>query len=128
MKEQKLRKCMTCKKMSLHTFKAANTKDPDKGFMCRECNTAKCRRNRHTARGVITSRNRAKRTAVKNRVKQNARVILNYHVKVGHITKPKICSICLSKTTIYAHHNDYDFPLIVEWLCSSCHAERHNDK
>ena len=35
------------------------------------------------------------------------------------------CSQCGTNENIYAHHLDYDLPLDVIWLCSSCHKNEH---
>jgi hypothetical protein len=34
------------------------------------------------------------------------------------------CNIC-RKEEVVAHHDDYDKPLQVTWLCYSCHAKHH---
>jgi len=37
---------------------------------------------------------------------------------------PQPCSRCNSEVTV-AHHEDYDKPLDVVWLCQACHKQRH---
>jgi ribosomal protein S27AE len=37
---------------------------------------------------------------------------------------PQPCSKCSSEVTV-AHHEDYDKPLDVVWLCQACHKKRH---
>lgn len=39
---------------------------------------------------------------------------------------PKSCEKCNSEKTI-AHHEDYDKPLEVVWLCQPCHKQRHRE-
>jgi len=53
-------------------------------------------------------------------------------VKKGILNNPGICSQCKSESTfrdgrtgIQAHHDDYDKPLDVRWLCQKCHYEWH---
>lgn len=53
-------------------------------------------------------------------------MILNYHVRVGNITKPKKCLNCGKIKKLEAHHEDYAKPLIVEWKCRTCHANYHH--
>lgn len=49
-------------------------------------------------------------------------------VKRGNIIKPNKCFMCeknFDKKRIHAHHEDYNKPLIVTWLCETCHAKIH---
>jgi hypothetical protein len=44
----------------------------------------------------------------------------------GDLLKPDKCSECdRGDRRIDAHHEDYERPLAVEWLCRSCHMRRH---
>jgi len=55
-----------------------------------------------------------------------ARVLLRLAVRRGLVEKWSACEICGATTKrIDGHHKDYTKPLEVEWLCSSCHGERH---
>lgn len=36
------------------------------------------------------------------------------------------CSVCGVRSNVEAHHEDYDMPLAVTWLCRNHHVERHN--
>lgn len=48
------------------------------------------------------------------------------HLNRGNIVKPSECPICKSADyRIEAHHNDYDKPLEVMWLCQKCHMAIH---
>jgi len=50
-------------------------------------------------------------------------------LKSGKLTKPNFCSNCgkqEEREKIEGHHEDYDKPLQVEWLCKDCHRERHS--
>ncbi len=60
-----------------------------------------------------------------NPEKVKAHGILNYAVKKGEIEKSKNCSECKIEKRLSAHHEDYSKPLVVIWLCSSCHKLRH---
>lgn len=51
--------------------------------------------------------------------------LLNYAVITGKVKKPKNCSECNKRKRLSAHHEDYSKPLIVLWLCSSCHKLKH---
>lgn len=50
---------------------------------------------------------------------------LNRALKTGNIKKPKRCTNCGAKKSLDAHHEDYDKPLQVIWLCKSCHKILH---
>lgn len=64
----------------------------------------------------------------RNKEKVQARNKVYYHVKVGNITKPTVCSACGCNGKIEAHHQDYSKPLDVVWLCGQCHIGEHNAK
>ena len=50
---------------------------------------------------------------------------LHGELKKGNIQKPLRCEICNRKHRLIAHHEDYNKPLQVEWLCYECHGQRH---
>ena len=37
----------------------------------------------------------------------------------------QMCVDCRLKPAVHGHHEDYDKPLEVDWLCTSCHKLRH---
>lgn len=53
----------------------------------------------------------------------SAHGIVNYYIKIGKIKRKK-CKICKEFPT-YAHHEDYDKPFEIIWLCPSCHKKYH---
>ena len=54
-----------------------------------------------------------------------ARAYANVYQKRGKII-PSHCSVCLSPEA-QKHHDDYDKPLQVRWLCRKCHLELHQN-
>lgn len=46
-------------------------------------------------------------------------------VKAGKLTRMN-CERC-DAIKAYAHHEDYDKPLDVMWLCQPCHKQRHTE-
>jgi len=52
-----------------------------------------------------------------------ARNLVRTHIYRGKIAKLP-CEICGAKNT-HAHHDDYDKPLQVRWLCPTHHCEIH---
>ncbi len=53
---------------------------------------------------------------------------MNYAVRQGHLHKPSTCSKCQKSGRIEGHHNDYDKPYDVIWLCPKCHNAEHRPK
>lgn len=71
-------------------------------------------------------RENQKRYRERNRQKVNAQAVLNYHVKVGNIEIPEMCSLCERKDQkLESHHDDYNKPLDVIWVCNRCHKKLH---
>jgi hypothetical protein len=56
------------------------------------------------------------------RRRANARRYANVYLKRGKL-KQKPCEMCGAKAQM--HHDDYDQPLLVRWLCRKHHLEHH---
>ena len=91
--------------------------------MCRNCNTERLINYRNTKKGKDNVFNAVYKSINKFREKQNARQLLNYHVRVGNTSKPNKCQCGSLK--VEGHHEDYKKPLLVQWLCRSCHSDLH---
>lgn len=65
----------------------------------------------------------AKRMRLKHKKKASVRKMVGYRVSNG-IIKPLPCAFC-GETKTVAHHNDYDKPLELLWLCTSHHRAWH---
>jgi hypothetical protein len=63
-----------------------------------------------------------------NKEKVYAQVKLNRAVRAGEIIAPLRCNVCFEEKKLVAHHNDYDKPLEVLWVCYSCHKKIHIGK
>ncbi len=121
--------CTTCKKTKVEAALMKHYKYIRKDgtevqkYLCRECNRNKSRswykNNKARAKEII------KKSEMRYPEKQQARILLNYAVKTMLVNKPEQCQDCKRKEPLQGHHNDYNKPLIVEWLCTNCHSNRH---
>lgn len=66
------------------------------------------------------------------RADERAGKILDNAIRYGKLLNPEKCSCCGSeerfrdgRTAIQGHHDDYNKPLDVRWLCQKCHHEWH---
>lgn len=51
---------------------------------------------------------------------------VRHALKKGVLVKPDACEHCgLDKVRLQGHHEDYDKPLEVIWLCRACHTKAH---
>lgn len=57
--------------------------------------------------------------------RRKAREILNHAIRDGKIYGPLPCAVCHSTHDIQAHHENYDEPLKVKWLCFKHHRQLH---
>lgn len=56
-----------------------------------------------------------------------ARAAVGNAVRDGRLHKPDNCENCGSDFSLEGHHDDYDKPLSVRWLCACCHKRWHAD-
>lgn len=64
-----------------------------------------------------------KRWSEENHLKRAAHIITGNAIRDGRLIK-KPCNVCKSEK-VEAHHDDYEKPLKVKWLCGKHHAEHH---
>lgn len=82
-----------------------------------------------TEKRILSKRKRAKgytkKYKEKNPKKRQAHIIVGNSIRSGALIRPNICSECERTQNIQAHHDDYNKPLEVRWLCSRCHIKWH---
>lgn len=57
--------------------------------------------------------------------KNHARELLNKAVRLGILIRSSRCEDCGEVKYCQGHHQNYDYPYAVNWLCSACHGRRH---
>ncbi len=57
--------------------------------------------------------------------KQRGKNALYAALRNGSIIRPDKCSSCSTECRPHGHHEDYDRPLDITWLCHGCHMARH---
>lgn len=60
-----------------------------------------------------------------DRRRQKAHNAVSRSIKKGELIRQPCCR-CNEKKSL-AHHEDYDKPLYVMWLCQPCHKQRHKE-
>ena len=116
--------CKICKEEKEFLMLKNRTSTGDK-FICRECHTRIVKKYRKTIKGQENTNKAIKKSTKKYEYKQKARILVARAVKFGRIKKSNICSICKKKRELHGHHDDYNKPLSVKWVCRICHIEIH---
>ncbi len=61
--------------------------------------------------------------------KYRARLLYRNALRRGDLTRPISCGNCgKSNGVIHGHHENYNKPLEVNWLCISCHFKQHRKR
>ena len=66
-----------------------------------------------------------RRARERNPQRINATQHIFWALKLGILIKPEFCEKCEMKSKLQAHHDDYEKPLDVRWLCRICHNHEH---
>lgn len=72
----------------------------------------------------LKAKKRMQRTNPRNK-KTKAKELVEQAVYAGVLIKPEKCEECGLEGLIQGHHDDYDMPLEVRWLCRQCHVDWH---
>lgn len=55
-----------------------------------------------------------------------AYMAVQYALSTGYLIKPLECENCHEECKLEGHHEDYNKPLEVNWLCEHCHKAIHH--
>lgn len=61
----------------------------------------------------------------RNKQKINAVTLIGKHLRRGKIQRPNQCEKCMKECKPDGHHDDYNKPHDVRWLCKICHYHEH---
>jgi hypothetical protein len=134
----KMKKCFKCGEEKEFSEFYTHAKMTDGHLSkCKKCTCidSTINRNRNVEKIRAYDRRRGNRQSssyyvfykVLNSKKKKASGRVNNAVRDGKIEKKTSCENCGSDGggRIYGHHNDYDKPLEVVWLCQACHCQWH---
>lgn len=110
--------CITCKK------EEQKTRIKNNPYRERE------KRKRYYRTGIEKDKSWAvnSKPGKRDRYKINAAARVYRFVQEGKISKPDTCELCnrqFPSKEIHGHHEDYNKPLGVNWLCRDCHVDVH---
>lgn len=104
---------------------------------CKECNKKDVRENRIAKVEYYRAydRDRGNRQDKEYRdkyimdfpKKYKAHTMVSNSVRDGRMKREANCGECGSDFSVHAHHDDYDYPLTVRWLCAACHKKWHKE-
>lgn len=126
MADGRLGKCKECTKKDSNERYAKKRKELDWVLKERERCRLKQDRYREThpenpVTAAIAKANWSKRNPQKRKVEQ----ITCNALRDGKIKRATYCEKCGATGRLHKHHNDYNQPLAVQWLCSACHRLIH---
>lgn len=110
-----LNQCKACKKVYADKYQSENIETLRK--KARE-------RMRHPDRIKVASELTKAWKAADERIRKCHNKVQT-EIRAGRLTR-KPCTKCGNEKSV-AHHEDYDKPLEIVWLCSVCHKKRHKE-
>lgn len=118
----------TCKKCGetkpLDQFHDDKSKPGGKRAECKPCKNAQNRAYQKSEAGKVAHHNATQRYRHKHAKKRKAHIIVNNALRDKKLTRQP-CETCGSVDHVVAHHDDYDQPLAIRWLCEDHHKEWH---
>lgn len=119
-------KCSGCGS-NKNLYKSNVSKNGTQYYVCRECNKKRVKKYRQTQKGKKNVRKAVYKSIKKYPEKQKARARSYYLLLKGEILKVDKCEECGIEENLFIHHNNYDDPLDITWLCKECHLLTHKN-
>lgn len=135
MSDGRVNKCKECNKTDVKKNRASKV-DYYKAYDAKRFQDDPRVKERHliymqTDAGKVSHRQSILKGRAKSPEKYHARNIVNNAVRDGILIKPSSCEMCKNdfiSRLIHGHHEDYNKPLEVMWLCPACHTQRHKER
>lgn len=120
-----MKKCWQCKEFKDESeFRKAKSQHDGLQPTCKACMRAYLKEWRKTPAGKASTARSGKRRRQIQADKVYARALLAEAIKAGKKFREP-CEKC-GKTPAEGHHDDYNKPLDVRWLCHDCHVAEHH--
>lgn len=118
-------KCKACRRIELNANHRKRCQDPKYSKKMSEKSLLWARKNKDKVKETKAIYRKTHTQGKVNPFKNRARVALRNAVHSGKISKPNQCEKCGWIGTLDGHHEDYNKPLEVVWLCRICHGREH---
>lgn len=120
--------CSKCraKKPVTEFYRSPVNRDGLSGF-CKECHNQSNRQNRLKKKNLLAYPEvpqSDKFWLLENKLKKKAHHLVAYAIRKKELVRQP-CEKCGTTIEVVAHHEDYNKPLDVMWLCKLHHRERH---
>lgn len=123
-----LNKCKDCTKNDVHKHRSENLdriQEYDRNRPNRKERAEKQSVYHSFGKGSQVARDAGKKYARSNPIRYKANNAVSNAIRDGRLIRPKECSECGIECKPHGHHDDYNKPLSVRWLCIRCHNEFH---
>ena len=88
---------------------------------------ASYQKNRANRIAYIQNYEKLAQQTPEGRLKKRARTAVNHAIRSGVLSRPVDCEKCRQTCKPDAHHDNYNLPLLVRWLCRPCHKKIHQE-
>lgn len=116
--------CKKCGELNpLDQFHNDKAKKDGKRANCKACQNSQTKAYQKSDAGKKAHHAATDRYKLRHAKKRKAHIIVGNAIRDGKIKRGP-CEIC-GEVKAVAHHDDYDHPLVIRWLCEPHHKEWH---